>query len=100
MGGESGGGGKPGRGGGGGGADAFNPTESIYTGAINDTLTRVKSGELNREESIRQYNSDLRKGQKKLKAIQDNEPNAKSLRTYEQNRINALKYAIRETKKL
>lgn len=87
-------------GGGGDGADAFNPTESIYTSAINDSLRRVKSGELNREESIRQYNSDLRKGQAKLKAIKDGDPNAKSARSYETNRINALKYAIRETKKL
>jgi hypothetical protein len=100
MGSSGGGGGRAGRGGGGGGADAFNPTESIYTGAINDSLKRVKSGELNREESIRQYNSDLRKGQAKLKAIKDGDPNAKFSRSYEQNRINALKYAIRETKKL
>ena len=83
------------KGGGGGGslsADQFNPVESIYTGAINENLRRVKAGELNREESIRQYNSELRKAQKKLKSEGPN--------TYRQNQIIAIKHAIRETKKL
>lgn len=84
-------------GGGGGGADAFNPTESIYTRAINDNLRRVKSGELNREESIREYNSDLRKAQKQLREGSDRDAGWKNYKT---NQINAIKYAIRETKKL
>lgn len=82
------------KGGGGGGslsADNFNPVQSIYTGAINENLRRVKSGELNREESIRQYNSELRKATKKYK---------ESPSEYRANQIIAIKHAIRETKKL
>jgi len=91
---KSGGGGNGGRSGGGGGGSAsdFNPTESIYTRAINTNLQRVKSGELNREESIRQYNSELRKAQKKLRSEGPN--------SYRLNQISAMKYAIQETKKL
>jgi hypothetical protein len=86
-------GGRGGRGGGGGGsASDFNPTESIYTRQINSNLSRVKSGELNREESVRQYNSELRKAQAKLKSEGPN--------SYRLNQISAMKYAIRETKKL
>lgn len=85
------------KGGGGGGADAFNPAESIHTGAINENLRRVKSGELNREESVRQYNSELRKAQKQLKG---GSGNSQGWKEYKTNQINAIKYAIRETKKL
>ena len=88
-------GGSGGKSGGGGGdlsADNFNPVESIYTGAINENLRKIKSGELNREEAVRQYNSELRKAQKKY--------NDGDRTTYRANQIIAIKHAIRETKKL
>ena len=86
------GGGKSGGGGGGAGGSEFNRTESIYTRSIDENLNRVRSGAISKSDSLKQYGSELRQAQKKLKSEGPN--------TYRQNQIAAIKYAISETKKL
>lgn len=86
------GGGKSGGGSGGAGGSEFNRTESIYTRTIDENLNRVRSGVISKSDSLKQYGSELRQAQKKLKSEGPN--------TYRQNQIAAIKYAISETKKL
>lgn len=85
--------------GGGGGGGSFDINQSIYKGAIEENLNRVKSGAITKEASLKQYRSELRKAQQKLKTA-TGKLGENSDKNYRQNQVNAIKYAISKVKAL